>query len=352
MSALATLDVTLVAPGMSKNRRVYTAEAIAKAYGRLSQRLSDQGSLPVVNFTSHEKAWEDDPRSIVGRLAAVSLDGEGALHGQMEMPDTQAARDVLKLVEDGFLRSGSIRGRWLGEVETKDDDDGPYETAADMEIVGYDFTHSPGVDAARIKAATRHMESAPGAPVGFFVEEAPAHLTHMAPPQIEETASQAPKAPAAPSQESTMPETKTAAETAPAEAKPEAAAPAAELTEHDKALIAAVVEAIKPAPVAEHTETAPAAETTPASAGLSESAISALVEAKLAEAIPSIAEKVKDSLRAEMRQSATRTGVVPQNSEGAPAKPLHEMSPEELTAYADSRMAKPFFGGLQPAQTV
>lgn len=159
MSRIATLSGVALRPGVSKNGRRYTAEAIAKAFTRADARLNDPDGRPIVMRTFHPDTKSDlDVRNIAGRLTSVSLGEDGSLHYRAEIADTAAGRDVAALVtaDQPFLRNVSIRGWWMGE--TRMDPDGA-ETGDDLEIDGLDYVANPGVEGATVAPAE-------GAPAG------------------------------------------------------------------------------------------------------------------------------------------------------------------------------------------
>jgi hypothetical protein len=140
---------TMLTPGVSANRRLYTPELIKKAYEKLTERLKDP-SNPVTMLTYH--AAGDDSTQIVGRITSVSMNGEN-LDYTAELAETGHANTIGALVapKDGgkpFLRGVSIRGWWVGEPTTKMFEGISVTTADDMEVDGLDFTRSPGVSGA------------------------------------------------------------------------------------------------------------------------------------------------------------------------------------------------------------
>jgi hypothetical protein len=150
--AIATIEGTALVPGISKNGRHYSKEAIAKAVARLSERINS-GADPAVMLTSH--GADDDSRRIVGRLTAVSLAEDGSARFSAQIANTDEGRKIAALVDtrDGpaFLKGVSIRGSWIGNVSRKVAPDGrTYEEAPDLEIDGLDFTRKPGVPGAQI----------------------------------------------------------------------------------------------------------------------------------------------------------------------------------------------------------
>lgn len=162
--AIATVGGVALAPGVSRNGRWYTPEAIAKMVARAQQRLGGDGitirdSLgeaggPLATLTHHQA--EDDSTRIVGRITSISVDENGAARYTGEIADTPHGRTIASLLDtsDGrpaFLKGVSIRGAWVGTVRrVKGPDGAPVETASDLELDGLDYTRKPGVPAAQV----------------------------------------------------------------------------------------------------------------------------------------------------------------------------------------------------------
>jgi hypothetical protein len=162
---------TMLAPGVSANRRLYTAELIQKAYDKLSARIKE-GTNPVTMLTHH--AAEDNSTKIVGRITSVSLD-DGKLNYTAELANTPEADTIAELVapkggKPQFLRGVSIRGWWCGEPTTKTVEGMQVSTADDMEIDGLDFTKNPGVTGAYAEMAETTATEA-RVPVGAVITE-------------------------------------------------------------------------------------------------------------------------------------------------------------------------------------
>jgi hypothetical protein len=157
--ALATISGVALAPGVSRNRRLYTPELIAKAAKRMQERLADPNSLPIVMRTHHDAG--DDSAKIVGRITSVEVDNNKALRYKADLYDTFHAREIANLVtpEQPALRSVSIHGYWMGSPKQIQTDEGLATTADDLEIDAIDFTASPGVDGAVIDGSNKATES-------------------------------------------------------------------------------------------------------------------------------------------------------------------------------------------------
>lgn len=169
--AIATVSGVALVPGVSKNGRLYTREAIAKAVSRAQSRIAAGESLDIVRrdrdpamagdepmsqLTHH--AAEDDSTRIVGRVTSVSLTENGSARFDAAIADTPHGRTVASLLDtaDGnppFLKGVSIRGAWLGKVRRVPGPAGdPVETADDLELDGLDYTRKPGVTGAQVDA--------------------------------------------------------------------------------------------------------------------------------------------------------------------------------------------------------
>jgi hypothetical protein len=187
---IATIGGIALAPGVSKNRRLYTAEHVADAVARAQKRI-ESGDRPMVMLTHHGAG--DDSRQIAASLTSVSLDEAGRARYRAAIADTDAGRDIAALVDtsDGkppHLDGVSIRGYWLGTVrKVKGPDGQPVETADGLDWEGLDFTRSPGVDAASVDTfawASRsgRTETTERVPITESVQEARVTITEEAAP--------------------------------------------------------------------------------------------------------------------------------------------------------------------------
>lgn len=154
---IATVSGTMLAPGVSKNRRLYTRELIAKAAARMAQRIADPDGLPIVMRTHHDAG--DDSARIVGRLTSVKVGEDGAARYTADLYDTAHGRDIASLVvpdkgQPPALKSVSIHGYWLGQTKRVQYEGESVMTGDDLEIDAVDFTATPGVDGASVTAAS------------------------------------------------------------------------------------------------------------------------------------------------------------------------------------------------------
>jgi len=168
MATAAPITGTFLAPGVSKNGRLYDKAAIGKAVTRMQERIADPTALPITMRTFHGAG--DDSTKIAAYVTKVGLSGDGNATWEAAPVDTQAGRDVMAAARPGpdgkrALAAVSIRGWWLGPVTNVEHNGQTVETAEDMEIDGIDFTASPGVDAARIRTFETRL-AAEAAPAG------------------------------------------------------------------------------------------------------------------------------------------------------------------------------------------
>jgi hypothetical protein len=154
---VATISGTMLTPGVSRNKRLYTREVIASAAKRMQERIADPMGLPIV-MRSHHAAGDDSVR-IVGALRSVTVGEDGSASYAADLFDTTHGRDIATLVVPGkgqppALRSVSIHGYWLGPVKTVTYEGESVSTASDLEVDAVDFTASPGVLGATVDSAT------------------------------------------------------------------------------------------------------------------------------------------------------------------------------------------------------
>ncbi|MBV6697443.1 hypothetical protein KV557_09935 [Kitasatospora aureofaciens] len=173
MAAIATIRGTAIAPGVSRNGRLYTAELLGRAVERANAAIA-RGE-PHTMLTHH--GAEDDSTRIVGRVTSLTQREDGSVAFEAEIADTAHGRDIAALVtgDEPFLDGVSIRGAWRGLVRREKHEDRTVETADDLDLFGLDFTKTPGVLAARIeRGATPTESSEPGRLVYESVAEATA----------------------------------------------------------------------------------------------------------------------------------------------------------------------------------
>lgn len=165
---IAVVTGTALVPGVSKNGRYYSPEAVARAVARAQQRIDSGGMLitdrqqPLSQRTHH--AAEDDSTAIVGRLTSLALAEDGSAKFTADIADTPKGRTIAALADtsDGrpaFLRGVSIRGAWADKPRTETIDGKSVQTADDLILDGLDYTGSPGVAGAVIDSCVPVSES-------------------------------------------------------------------------------------------------------------------------------------------------------------------------------------------------
>ncbi len=146
---VAVIGGTFIRPGVSKNGRLYTAENIGKAVGRM-QTAAVNGELPLSMYTSHGTAFKDDALAQIGKITHVEQMPDGSARFEADIADTTAGKDIANLAIGKYIKGVSIRGMWGSDPYETDDG---HMTADDLIIRGVDFTNSPGVEGAEIDFA-------------------------------------------------------------------------------------------------------------------------------------------------------------------------------------------------------
>lgn len=149
-STIATIKGTMLAPGISKNNRMYTPSAIGRMVTRMKERLNNPDGLPVVMRTHHDAG--DNSRLIVGRITGVKQENDGRATYEARIYNTTAGRDIAALIdpEAPALRTTSVYGYWVGPTSETRENGKRVEVGEDIAIDALDFTASPGVEQSRI----------------------------------------------------------------------------------------------------------------------------------------------------------------------------------------------------------
>ncbi len=197
---LAYVHGTAIAPGVSRNGRLYTREMIRDAVTEAQQYVvADGDDMPLAQRTHHDA--EDDSLRLTGRLLSLTYEeSTGKAKFKAAIPATRAGRDIHALVDttDGtpFLKGVSIRGAWKGPEQTVMHDGQSVRTSSGLRLLGLDYTASPGVHGAVIdrveNVPNAPKETAPGGESGLIFESAPdADCFTEEAPAIEEKAAPA-----------------------------------------------------------------------------------------------------------------------------------------------------------------
>jgi hypothetical protein len=186
VAAIATVSGTAIRPGISRNNRKYSVDAIGRMVERANQRLTD-GDMPLTTLTHHEAG--DDSTRIVGRITRIAQEADGSASYEAEITDTGHGRDILSLVSGNApaLKGVSIRGAWVGPVRRESGPGGvTVETADDLELDGLDYTRKPGVLGAGIAsvalagAEPRESDGTARVPITESAPEASVTITEAA----------------------------------------------------------------------------------------------------------------------------------------------------------------------------
>jgi len=342
---VAEIQGRFTAPGINKNRRNYTPEAIAYGVADLQRRI-DAGEAPAVGFTSHGARYDDDVTNIAIKPTKVWQAEDGSAWYRGDIPDTPVGNAVAALAANGYATTVSMAANWDGEVRELTDENGePYQEGERLIFAGFDFTSDPATP----QSVVASVEFDHATPAGFTdaVEsrlEVVGGAIHRATPRSPEPAHEPT---ATPPQETVVTDSAAAPE---ATATPEAAAPVVTLPVADfKAMladamaagakgVADAVRTITPAPAAP--APAPVTDAAPANA------------ATVADSHPSTEpdEAAVAVAMERLRQELSDKGITPKRAgvvtDAAPAeKPLHEMTHQEL----QDRSARAFDAELQPA---
>ncbi|GAC1540602.1 MAG: hypothetical protein NVS3B12_27630 [Acidimicrobiales bacterium] len=152
---IAKISGVAIRPGVSRNNREYTKQAIASAVTRAQARIAE-GNRPLAMLTHHDA--EDSSTHIVGRVTSLTLADDGSARYEAEIADTDHGRTIATLVDPAsggaYLTGVSIRGAWAAPVQRKVSDGKTVEYADDLELDGLDFTKNPGVPGAGIDSVT------------------------------------------------------------------------------------------------------------------------------------------------------------------------------------------------------
>lgn len=155
--SIATIKGTFAVPGVSKNHRLYTREAIAGAVNE-AQALIDSGEgLRVAMMTNHgaRDPLAGDVSRTAGQVTKVGISPDGHGTFEAELADTQAGRDVAALTtpDRPYLRGVSMASVWKGTPRQVRVNGEAAITAEGFSLKGIDFTHNPGVVGASIHSA-------------------------------------------------------------------------------------------------------------------------------------------------------------------------------------------------------
>lgn len=172
---VATITTTwLEDDAISLNGRQYPREAVDRLVQSAQLQLSDPGALPLTCYLSHDDADQDRTRDLVGRITKVWREGNKA-YASIDIPGTTAGRDVVTLVEGKYINSLSLRAT-NAEMKIDKNRTFPQVGGANLQLLGIDFTTSPGLPAV---ARITNLALAESHNSGELVEVFNAHSTNF-----------------------------------------------------------------------------------------------------------------------------------------------------------------------------
>lgn len=200
MAAIATVTGTAIRPGVSKNRRLYTAEAIGRMVDRAQARIGSSDDMPITMLTHH--AADDDSTHLVGQLTRIWQESDGSAKFEAVLDDTDHAHAIKTLATPSApgrkptLKGVSIRGAWLGKVRRESGPDGgTVEVGDDVELDGLDWTRKPGVVGAGVESIDpvasqpRESDGSERVPITESAPEATVTISEAATPQMSKRSS-------------------------------------------------------------------------------------------------------------------------------------------------------------------
>ena len=128
---------------ISLNRRGYPAESVDRLIQSAQIQLSDPDAPPLTSYLSHEDADMGVIRNLVGRITGAGREGAQAF-ALIDIPDTQAGRDLVTLTRNRYLRTVSLRAA-NAEMYVDKSSSVPLVGGANLSLEGIDFTTSPGL---------------------------------------------------------------------------------------------------------------------------------------------------------------------------------------------------------------
>ena len=128
---------------ISLNGRKYPATSVDRLVQSAQAQLSDPEALPLTCYLSHDHAYTDETRGLVGKIVGVGKEGTKAF-ALIDIPNTTAGRDVTTLIRGGYIRSQSLRAS-NAEMYLDKNSPVPMVGGANLRLEGIDFTTSPGL---------------------------------------------------------------------------------------------------------------------------------------------------------------------------------------------------------------
>jgi hypothetical protein len=142
---------------ISLNGRKYPKETVDRLLLHAQEQLADPNALPLTCYLSHDDAWLDATRNIVGKIVGIGRERDW-LYAMIDVPDTQAGHDAAELTKGGYIRSQSLRAI-NAEMFIDKNEPLPLVGGQNICLTGIDFTSSPGIPNARVEYVSESSES-------------------------------------------------------------------------------------------------------------------------------------------------------------------------------------------------
>lgn len=140
----------------SLNGRKYPKETVDKLINSIHRRLAENDPLPMTSYLSHEDADGSVIRSLVGKVTGAGREGTKG-YVWLDIPDTQAGREIVTLAKGGYIRSQSLRASGA-HMYTSKESSVPL-VGGNPQFEGIDWTPTPGLHkVARIADITESNE--------------------------------------------------------------------------------------------------------------------------------------------------------------------------------------------------
>ncbi len=128
---------------VSLNGRQYPTESVDRLIQSAQVVLSDPNALPMTCYLSHDDAYMDATRHLVGSITGAGRENSRA-YAYIDISDTEAGRDLLTLARDRAIQTVSLRAT-NAEMYIANNNPLPLVGGANLRLEGIDFTTSPGL---------------------------------------------------------------------------------------------------------------------------------------------------------------------------------------------------------------
>jgi hypothetical protein len=128
---------------VSLNGRQYPTESVERLVQSAQVTLSDPSALPMTCYLSHDDAYMDATRHLVGTISGVGREDSRA-YAYLNISDTEAGRDLVTLARDKAIRTVSLRAA-NAEMYVNNNNPLPLVGGQNLRLEGIDFTTSPGL---------------------------------------------------------------------------------------------------------------------------------------------------------------------------------------------------------------